>query len=178
MTQTPGPPLRDVPLTHFRDVLGTFATGVVVVTALDEGEPVGMTVQSFASLSLRPPLVLFCPARTSRTWPRVRRAGSFCANVLAEDQADVAAAMASGAGDRFAGLAWEPGHGGAPRLAGALAHVEATVQAVHAGGDHDVVVGRVRRVARGAAGTGPLLYHEGRYARVLGEEAVAPGPRR
>ncbi|MDT9592459.1 flavin reductase family protein [Nocardioides zeae] len=163
---------RDVAPTRFRDVLGTFATGVVVVTALDGDQPVGMTVQSFSSLSLRPPLVLFCPARTSRTWPRVRRVGSFCANVLAADQADLAATMAAGRGDRFRDVAWEAGVTGAPRLAGALSHVEATVQAVHDGGDHDVVVGRVRAVARGAEGTRPLLFHEGRYARLLAEESA------
>lgn len=172
MSQTPGRPVPDVPLTRFRDVLGTFATGVVVVTA-DDGEPVGMTVQSFASLSLRPPLVLFCPARTSRSWPRIRRAGAFCANVLAADQALLAATMASSGDDRFRDVVWTPGTTGAPRLAGALAYVEATVQAVHDGGDHDVVVGRVRSVARGTTTAGPLLYHESGYARILAEQPSA-----
>ncbi|HEY1135609.1 MAG TPA: flavin reductase family protein [Nocardioides sp.] len=164
-------PVPEVPLPRFREVMSTFATGVVVVTAVDAGEPVGMTVQSFASLSLRPPLVVFAPARTSRTWSRVRLAGSFCANVLAEDQAVVAAAMA-GAGDRFADVRWTPGVGGAPRIDGALAHVEATVEAVHDGGDHDLVVGRVRQVAapRDAA---PLLYHRSAWARLVDDAQAA-----
>lgn len=169
--------MPDVPLTRFREVLGTFATGVVVVTADLDGMPVGMTVQSFASLSLRPPLVVFCPARTSRSWPLIRRAGSFCANVLAADQADLAATMASGRDDRFAGVDHRPGVTGAPRLAGALAHVEATVQAVHDGGDHDVVVGAVRAVERGTSTAGPLLYHEGAYARLLAEQPTPVPPR-
>jgi len=174
------PPRRptgsDVSLPRFREVMGTFATGVVVVAAVEpDGTPVGLTVQSFASLSLRPPLVVFCPARTSRTWPRIRRVGSFCVNVLADDQADVATVMAAGGVvDRFEGLDWTPGRHGAPRLTGALAHVEATVVSVQAGGDHDVVVGRVHAVEHGrpGAGAGPLLYHQGRYARILGEESA------
>ncbi|MDQ1104004.1 3-hydroxy-9,10-secoandrosta-1,3,5(10)-triene-9,17-dione monooxygenase reductase component [Nocardioides zeae] len=176
MSVPPSVPLPDVPIPRLRDVMGTFATGVVVVTALDEGEPVGMTVQSFASLSLRPPLVVFAPARTSRTWPRVRHAGWFCVNVLAEDQADVAAAMASG-GDRFRDLRWTPGLGGEPLLDGALAHVEATVQAVHDGGDHDLVVGRVRRVER-VRDAAPLLYHRSAYARLVAEAPTAEQPPR
>lgn len=157
---------------QLREVLGAFASGVVVITAHDDG-PVGMTVQSFASLSLRPPLVVFCPARTSRTWPRIRLAGSFCANVLAEDQAPVAALMASGALDRFAALEWEPGIAGAPRIKGALAHIEATVEAVHAGGDHEIVVARVRRLARARADVGPLVFHGSRYARLSDEGPIA-----
>ncbi|NEN78317.1 flavin reductase family protein [Nocardioides zeae] len=156
--------------------MGTFATGVVVVTALDEERPVGMTVQSFASLSLRPPLVVFAPARTSRTWPLVRRAGWFCVNVLAEDQAHVAAAMASG-GDRFRDVDWRPGLGGQPLLDGALAHVEATVQTVHDSGDHDLVVGRVRRVER-VRDAAPLLYHRSAYARLVAEAPTAEQPPR
>lgn len=148
-----------------REVLGTFATGVVVVTAEDRG-PLGMTVQSFASLSLRPPLVMFAPARTSRTWPRIRAVGSFCANILAEDQASLAAVMASPLPDRFAAVRWEAGLEGAPRIDGALAHVEATVEAVHDGGDHDIVIARVRRLTRARRDVGPLLFHEARYERL------------
>lgn len=170
----PSVPQPEVSIPRLRDVMGTFATGVVVVTAIDEGEPVGMTVQSFASLSLRPPLVVFAPSRTSRTWPRVRRAGWFCVNVLAEDQAHVAAAMASG-GDRFRDVRWRPGLGGQPLVEGALAHVEATVQTVHDGGDHDLAVGRVRRVER-VREAAPLLYHRSAYARLVAEAPTADQP--
>lgn len=148
---------------HFRQVLGHFSTGVVVVTACDERGPAGMSAQSVVSLSLDPPLVLFCPAKSSTTWPRIRSSGEFALNILATDQEHLAKAFARSGGDKFAGVPWEPGHRGSPLLAGVLAHVECSLEQVYDGGDHDIVVGRVHDldVRRDAA---PLLFYRGSYA--------------
>ena len=89
---------------HFREVLGHFLTGVAVVTACDRGVPVGMTCQSLASLSIDPPLVLFCAAKTSSTWPRIASAEHFCLNILAEDQGEICAGFARSGGHKFDGV--------------------------------------------------------------------------
>ena len=151
---------------RFREVLGRFATGVTVVTGVDDGEPVGLTCQSFTSVSLEPPLVLFVPARTSRAWPRIERAGAFCVNVLGAGQEPLSEIFASRGADKFAGIDWRPGATGSPVLEGGIAWLDCTLHAVHDGGDHLVVLGRVRDLGmRGDAE--PLLYVEGRY-RSLG----------
>ena len=90
---------------HYRQVLGHFATGVTVITAIDDGEAVGLAANSFTSVSLEPPLVAFCAAHESTTWPRIRAARRFCVNVLAEDQEDVCRVFAAKGADRFAGVA-------------------------------------------------------------------------
>lgn len=147
----------------FRDVLGRFASGVTVVTAVHEGRPVGLTCQSFSSVSLEPPLVLFVPSRTSRAWPMIREVGSFCVNLLAADQAWVSNAMASKGADKFAEVSWRPSsRTGSPVLEGTLGHLDCTVEAVHEAGDHDIVVGRVLTLAGEAPGD-PLLFYRGRY---------------
>ena len=149
---------------RFRDVLGRFASGVTVVTALSNGEPVGMTCQSFSSVSLDPPLVLFVPARTSRAWPLMQRAGRFCVNFLAADQAELSNQMASRGGDKFAGVVWRPAaETGSPVLEGALAHVDCSIHAVHEAGDHYVVIGRVLDLVEADA-VDPLLFYRGKYA--------------
>ena len=93
---------------EFREVLGRFASGVTVVTAMSGGAPVGLTCQSFSSVSLNPPLVLFVPAKTSRAWPAIQRSGKFCVNFLAADQAELSNQMASKGVDKFAGVGWSP----------------------------------------------------------------------
>jgi 3-hydroxy-9,10-secoandrosta-1,3,5(10)-triene-9,17-dione monooxygenase reductase component len=148
----------------FRDVLGRFCSGVTVVTAMSGGEPVGLTCQSFASVSLLPPLVLFCPARTSRAWPLIERTGAFCANVLAHDQSEISRIMAGKGTDKFDGIDWEPAPGtGSPVIKGVLGHVDCTIHAVHEAGDHLVVIGRVQHLASYDEVAQPLLFHEGRY---------------
>ncbi|QKG19718.1 flavin reductase [Actinomadura verrucosospora] len=149
---------------RMRRVLGTFCTGVVVVTAMDGDEPVGMACQSFSSLSLDPPLVCFCPGSASTTWPRVRAAGRFAVNVLAADQGEVCRAMAGR--DKFAGVSWTPGPGGSPLLDGALAWIEADIDQELPGGDHTIVVGRVRDLAAGRAER-PLLFFRGGFGHAL-----------
>lgn len=152
-------PARDP--TELRRVLGHFASGVVIVTGTDDGTPVGFACQSFASVSLDPPLVLFCPARTSRSWPRIARSGRFAVNVLAADQADVSARFARSGVDKFAGLDWEPTEWG-PALPGVLATVQCTVEQVHPAGDHEIVLGRVQQLLTHRE-DGPLVFFRGGY---------------
>ncbi len=148
---------------QFREVLGRFASGVTVVTGMNVDEPVGLTCQSFTSVSLDPPLVLFCPARTSRAWPLIWRSEAFCVNILADDQTRLSDVMASRGADKFAGVSWRPSEAtGSPRLAGAVAYVDCSIAAVHEAGDHFVVIGRVRDLALGD-GVHGLTFHRGRY---------------
>ena len=148
----------------FRTVLGHFCTGVTIVTAAADGEPVGLTCQSFTSVSLDPPLVLFVPAKGSNSWPRIRHAGHFCANVLSEEQEELGRRFAIRGADKFAGVGWRPGPTGAPVLDGCIAFIECDLEAVHEAGDHDIAVGRV--VDLGISGKGsPLLFYRGGYGR-------------
>ncbi len=150
----------------FRQVLGHFCTGVTVITTADAAGPAGFTCQSFAALSLDPPLVLFCPGRSSSTWPRIEEAGHFCANVLADDQRELARVFASSSGggaSRFDGVDWSPAPSGAPVLGGVVAWVTAEVAGVHEAGDHYLVTGRVTGLDARRPGP-PLLFYRGRYA--------------
>jgi 3-hydroxy-9,10-secoandrosta-1,3,5(10)-triene-9,17-dione monooxygenase reductase component len=150
---------------RFRDVLGRFASGVTVVTGLSNDAPVGLTCQSFSSVSLEPPLVLFIPAKTSRAWPLIQRSGRFCVNFLAADQAELSNTMASRGLDKFADVKWTPSAAtGSPLLEGALAYVDCTIHQVHEAGDHYVVIGRVVDLGLDAdAAAEPLLFYGGQY---------------
>jgi len=148
----------------FRDVLGRFASGVTVVTTTSNGEPVGMTCQSFSSVSLDPPLVLFIPAKSSRSWPLIQRSGKFCVNFLAADQAELSNTMASRGADKFGEVKWTPSaQTGSPILEGSLAHVDCTIQTVHEAGDHYVVIGRVVDLNTDELDADPLLFFQGKY---------------
>ncbi|MBQ0923717.1 3-hydroxy-9,10-secoandrosta-1,3,5(10)-triene-9,17-dione monooxygenase reductase subunit [Saccharopolyspora endophytica] len=149
----------------FRRTLGHFCTGVTVVTAVCDGEPVGFACQSFSALSLDPPLVLFCPGKTSRTWPLIERAGHFCVNVLSAGQRDVSAVFGRRGEDKFADLDWTPAPSGAPVLDGALTWLDCAVESVLDGGDHHVVLGRVRTLGE-ATGEDPLLFYKGAYTGI------------
>lgn len=147
----------------FRQVLGHFPTGVTVVTAMpDEGGPAGLAVGSFTSVSLDPPLVAFCPSRTSGSWPRIESTGGFCVNVLADDQEHVSRVFAGKAADKFQGLGWHPSPQGAPVLTDVLAWIDCRVEAVHEGGDHYVVLGRVTALGIEREGL-PLVFFRGGY---------------
>jgi 3-hydroxy-9,10-secoandrosta-1,3,5(10)-triene-9,17-dione monooxygenase reductase component len=157
---------------RFRQVLGHFCTGVTVITTLDAGRPAGFACQSFAAVSLEPPLVLFCPSKASATWPRIARSGHFCANVLAAGQRDLARVFGTAGADKFAGVPWSPSPSGAPVLAGVLTWVGCAVEAVHDAGDHYVVLGRVTGLGDCAPGQ-PLLFYRGRYG-VTAPDADGP----
>lgn len=148
---------------RFREVLGQYPTGVVVVTATGaDGRPIGMTVGSFGSVSLEPPLVAFMPVRTSSTWAAIRQVGRFCVNVLAASQEEVCRTLASKEPGKFDALAWRPSALGSPVLDGVVAYVDCEVADVHRAGDHDIVVGRVHRLEV-VGRPSPLLFFQGGY---------------
>jgi 3-hydroxy-9,10-secoandrosta-1,3,5(10)-triene-9,17-dione monooxygenase reductase component len=151
----------------YRQVLGHFPTGVTVITAMDEGAPVGLAVGSFSSVSLEPALVGFFATHTSSTWPRIQAAGSFCVNILSEDQEEVCRRFATSGGDKFAGLGWTPsGHSGAPLLDGSLAWIDCDISEVVEAGDHVLVLGAVRDLGVRHEG-GPLVFFRGGYGRFV-----------
>ncbi|MEV7976718.1 flavin reductase family protein [Streptomyces sp. NPDC086519] len=157
----------DFDTARFRDVLGRFCSGVTVVTASLDGRPAGLTCQSFMSLSLDPPLVAFAPAATSGSYATIREAGWFAANILAEDQAELATAFARSGGDKFAGVRWRREVTGAPLLDGTAGHVECELVEEYPIGDHLVVVGRVVALA-GHPDAAPLLYFRGSFGALSG----------
>lgn len=160
---------------RFRQVLGHFCTGVTVVTSVDGGEPVGFACQSFSSLSLDPPLVLFCPSATSSAWASIRRAGHFCVNVLSEEQRSVSKVFGTPGADRFAELSWRPSTNGGPVLDGVLTWVDCVIEVVHGAGDHDVVIGRVTELGPHNDGR-PLLFYRGSYTATETETPEDAGP--
>ena len=171
----PGPeegPAPAVEPGRMREVLGHFASGVTVVTAVTDSGPIGFTCQSFSSLSLDPPLVVFAPARTSRTWPRLRQIGRFCVNVLAEDQDALSRTFARSGTDKFAGVPWTPSRHGAPVLRDVVAWIDCALEAEYDGGDHTLAVARVLDLGADP-GRRPLLFHRGTYGllRVPREES-------
>ena len=145
-----------------REVLGHFASGVTVVTAVTDDGPIGFTCQSFSSLSLDPPLVALAPARTSSTWPRLRDLGRFCVNVLAEDQSGLSATFARSGTDKFAGVSWRPSRHGSPVLEGVVAWIDCALWAEYDGGDHTIVAARVLDLGAEPSRR-PLLFHRGSY---------------
>ncbi|SPH17487.1 FMN reductase (NADH) NtaB [Defluviimonas aquaemixtae] len=148
----------------FRTALGRYATGVTVVTALGERGPVGMTANSFTSVSLDPPLVLWCPARTSARFDAFVRARYFAIHVLAADQLALCRRFA-GSGEDFSGLFNTTTPEGLPALPGCLARFDCAAHADHDGGDHAILVGRVLRASLGEGE--PLLFWHGRYGDFL-----------
>ena len=152
----------------FRNALGCFATGVAVVTVRPDGEggPFGITVNSVASVSLEPPLVLFCLARASRHYREITACREFVINVLAEDQRGHSARFANPATQQqWQAVAADVTAAGTPVLAGALATLVCTLEAVYDGGDHGIVLGRVSELDWRPEGR-PLLYIRGRYGRL------------
>jgi 3-hydroxy-9,10-secoandrosta-1,3,5(10)-triene-9,17-dione monooxygenase reductase component len=146
-----------------RTAMGHFLTGVTVITATADGEPVGLAANSFTSVSLDPPLVLFCAARSSGTWPKIDAAGRFCVNVLPEDGEQTCRIFAS-PGDRFSQVGWHVGVTGSPVLDEALAYADCEIEHRYDGGDHVIVVGRVVDLGHRTHGT-PLAFYRGGYGR-------------
>jgi 3-hydroxy-9,10-secoandrosta-1,3,5(10)-triene-9,17-dione monooxygenase reductase component len=170
-TGLPGPP---TPL-EMRRAMGAFASGVTVVTGMDGEEAVGFACQSFASVSLEPPLVLFCADHRGRAWPRIRTSGRFCVNVLAEEQVDVCSRFGSSRGQRYEGLEWHVSHWGTPALEDVLLRVHAEVHDVHVAGDHDVVIGRVLQIDTGIDQR-PMIFFKGRFGVDPEPEFTPPEP--
>jgi 3-hydroxy-9,10-secoandrosta-1,3,5(10)-triene-9,17-dione monooxygenase reductase component len=154
-----------------RSVLGHFCTGVAVITGHDGNRPIGFTCQSVTSVSLAPPYVSFCPARSSSSWPAIRSTGRMCINILADSQADVCAQFARSGAEKFTGVGWSPAGNGAPRIHGALASIEADLEYEHDAGDHTIVIAHVSALRAGEGA--PLLFYRGNYG-VFADRAPAP----
>jgi flavin reductase (DIM6/NTAB) family NADH-FMN oxidoreductase RutF len=152
--------LPDFSQRELRDALGRFVTGVTVVTTMTPRGPLGITANSFASVSMQPPLVLWSPARKSRRFPAFENASHFAVHVLSAGQRAQAELFAS-SGDPFAEVSFTPGIGAAPLLEGCAARFECRHEAGYDGGDHLIVVGEVLRLTQ--ADLPPLLFHRGGY---------------
>ncbi len=149
-------------ISDFKEAVGRFATGVVVVTAQTPEGPAGFTCQTFGSLSLEPQLVTFAAAVDGRSWPLVRAHGIVGINILAEGQIEAARRFATRGADRFATGEWTTGPAGSPLLVGAIAHVEGPIVAVRAHGDHEVAIVRADYVA--AHDGEPLVFYRAGFS--------------
>jgi flavin reductase (DIM6/NTAB) family NADH-FMN oxidoreductase RutF len=154
----------------FRQAMGQFATGVTVITSVDaDGRPVGTTANAISSLSLDPPLLLACFDQSSQTLAAIQAHGAFAVNVLAAPQQELSANFARrGLAAGWDSVPHQPGLTGSPRLHGVLATLECTVEHRLPGGDHEIIVGRVRDIQGGDAEAAPLLFWRGRYASLGG----------
>ena len=155
--------------TAFRNALGSFVTGVTIVTARDgDGAPVGLTANSFNSVSLDPPMVLWSLALSSRSLPAFRDATAWAVHILAADQEDMSNRFARTGADKFAGLKVDDGPEGAPLIEGCAARFGCRARYEYEGGDHAIFLGEVIDFARSTAE--PLVYHSGRYGRLMPSE--------
>lgn len=171
MTMQPHDPIDPA---LFRETLGHFPTGVVVITAIDaDNQPVGMVVGSFTSVSLDPPIVAYLPTRNSRTYARLRTSTHFCVNVLAADQQELCAHFAGRAEDKFAGVDWTPAPSGSPILGGALTWIDCEATEELEGGDHYIVLGRVLDLDI-TRRTLPLLFFQGGYGKFSLPSSMTP----
>lgn len=155
--------MSEIDPTVYRKTLGTFPTGVVIVSAETPEGPVGMAIGSFTSVSLDPPLVGFLPGTSSSTWPRIEATGSFAVNVLAADQLPLCQAFTYKDETRLAEVTWRTEATGAPVIEGALSWIDCTIEAVAAAGDHWWVTGRVEALGVARDDIGPLLFFRGGY---------------
>lgn len=150
----------------YREVLGHLPTGVTVVAALHETGAVGMTANAVTSVSLNPPLLLFCAAKTSTTWPLIRESGRFCVNVLAGHHEALCRSFALLGVDRFGDIPWHLRPCG-PALEDAVAWIDCEIFKEHDGGDHTIVVSRVVSL-EALDETSPLVFFRGRYGTFRG----------
>jgi flavin reductase (DIM6/NTAB) family NADH-FMN oxidoreductase RutF len=156
---------------HFRNVLGHFPTGVTVVTGLDAaGAPHGITIGSFVSVSLDPPLVGFFPGIASKSWQAIAESGSFCVNILGAGQDELcwklAKEPAAGETSKFAGVNWTPSSTGSPILPGIIGSIDCKVEAVHETGDHLFVIGRVHDMSHTEDVSDAMVFFRGKVASV------------
>jgi flavin reductase (DIM6/NTAB) family NADH-FMN oxidoreductase RutF len=157
--------LAPVTSEEFRRACGRFATGVTIATAIDDtGMPHGLTVSSFTSVSLEPPLVLICLGHRVTVIDIFRKAKYFGINVLGADQQEMSDRFARKGQDRFGGLTWEAGKTGVPLLPGSIARIECTVHEWFTSGDHDILVGQM--VGATVEDGAPLIYFSSRYRKL------------
>jgi flavin reductase (DIM6/NTAB) family NADH-FMN oxidoreductase RutF len=170
-------PVRSFDANELRQVLGTFFTGVTVITTIDSaGRPHGLTANSFNSVSLDPPLILWSQSRAAPSHPTFRACSRFAVNILAEDQIDISKRFARGGIDKFAGVGTHAGEHGMPLIDGCAAWIECRLVDTYPGGDHVVFMGEVEHIAR--HGRQPLLFGDGRYRVAQPHEVAATGESR
>jgi flavin reductase (DIM6/NTAB) family NADH-FMN oxidoreductase RutF/AcrR family transcriptional regulator len=157
---------------RFRHVLGHFATGVAVITAVAPSGPAGMAVSSFSSVSLEPPLVAFLPDKSSTSWPQIRAAGAFCVNILSAGQEELCAQFARTGIDKFARVAWRPAPSGAPILSGGMAWIDCELTQTLESGDHFIAIGRVLQLEAAEYGV-PLVFFQGGYGHFAAPHSPA-----
>lgn len=150
-------------MSRLREVMRHVPSSVAVVTAVYDGTPIGMTVGSFASASLDPPLVSFFAGKSSTTWPLIEGAGRFCVNVLSSGQPQIATAFAARDADRFGGRGWTPSPLGSPLLDDVVAWLDCELYAVHEVGDHVAAAGLVHG-AHATDDAKPLVFFRGELA--------------
>jgi flavin reductase (DIM6/NTAB) family NADH-FMN oxidoreductase RutF len=150
---------------ELRRVMGHFATGVTIITTVSkDGEPFGLTANSFTSVSLDPPLVLICVDKKAESWPHFEQSRVFTVNILNNQQEALSRKFAVSGGDKFQGVAYHTGANGVPILDGALAYLECKLYAVHDGGDHTLYLGEIEQ-AETVEGK-PLLFYRGGYRAI------------
>lgn len=148
----------------FRNALGNFPTGIAVMTAASsEASHIGITVNSFTSVSLEPPLVLWCIDRRSRRYPAFANAPGFTVSILASGHQDVSSRLAGAGEHNLDGIALIATELGPPALADSLAVFECALESVQDAGDHAILIGRVLRFACHAGAGAPLVYYQGKY---------------
>lgn len=162
--------MTDIDSTKFRQVLGHFPTGVTVIAATkSDGNPAGFSVGSFASVSLEPPLVMFCAGKSSQSWPEIQETGHFSVNVLSDAQSELSNTFAAKDIDKFAGLKWGTQKTGAPIFDDALCWIDCEIESIHDAGDHWIVVGLVQDLGvneKVAGAGGPLIFYSGAYSKI------------
>jgi len=150
----------------FRDVLGQFCTGVVAITSIDSnGHRIGITVNSFSSLSLNPPLILWSIAKTSDSYQNFILDSSFIVNILARDQEDIAAKFSIPDKDKFTGVETKLGLNNIPMIHGCMAYLQCDVYSRYEGGDHDIIVGLVNKFVN--IKKDPLVFFNGKYGSIV-----------
>ncbi len=162
MAQALGAPEPEIDPRYLRKVLGSFVTGVTVITTIDKnGKAYGLTVNSFSSVSLDPPLILWSQSLTAPSYPVFRDAWRFAVNILAHDQIDISRRFAGSSDDKFTGLAMRAGIGGLPLIEGCAAYLECTAEDRFPGGDHAVFLGRVEKIEHSTRSS--LIFGGGKY---------------
>lgn len=152
---------------EFRDTVGCFATGVTIVTTVDaEGDPVGLTANSFSSLSLDPPMVLFCLDRNVVSFEAFHSNRHFAVNILSAAQEEMSRRFAKSGPEKWSGVEFETHETGCPILGGCIANLECDIDSVYEGGDHVIIIGRVVSIARADGADNPLTFFRGRYGTV------------
>ena len=153
-------------LRDYRTALGSFATGVAIATTCDaQGELAGLTINSFSSVSLAPPMVLWSLSNTFSKFQIFEASSHFCINILQKDQLEIALHFARNKEDKFLDMSWESGRGGAPKIAGALAYFECRNSVRCPGGDHTIFLGEVETYSHHQGD--PLLFHRGAFGEFL-----------